>query len=317
MYLKVLRMLKKKNAGKHSVTILMGQFNETIAGKETIKSGINSRPAGEFTDNPMIHLRLIKKLGLLPLMFSNMRELKKSSVGPHTVPAKTNISTEELGKIEQKARELGAVSIGYTKVERDDIFEGFGILYPYAIVFSIEMNEEQIQKAPSYDTLKMIQKTYAQTGVVANELTNYMRKLGFGAQAGPGLGGYAVYPVLAERAGIGAFGHHGLIITPETGSRHRLAVVYTNIENLPLVKENKHKWIESFCEKCGKCIKKCPAKAIYETPVKTKGENIAYIDNKRCIQYFAKNYGCTVCVKECPFNKTNYNVIKKGFLPER
>lgn len=34
--------------------------------------------------------------------------------------------------------------------------------------------------------------------------------MGFAAHAGPGLGGLTIYPVLAERAGIGAFGRHGL-----------------------------------------------------------------------------------------------------------
>lgn len=59
---------------------------------------------------------------------------------------------------------------------------------------------------------------------------------------------------------------------------------------------------------------KCPAGAIHETPVKTKGDNIAYIDNNVCVSYFAKNYGCSVCVKECPFNQLGYNKIKDNQL---
>lgn len=82
--------------------------------------------------------------------------------------------------------------------------------------------------------MKTIQDTYLQTGIVANKITNLLRQMGFGAQSGPGLGGQTVYPVLAEHAGLGAFGRHGLIITPENGPTHRLGVVYTNITNLPL-----------------------------------------------------------------------------------
>ncbi len=108
-----------------------------------------------------------------------------------------------------------------------------------------------------------------------------------------------------------------LIISPEAGPRHRLAVVYTDIENLPIRKENPHDWIKEFCRQCGKCIKKCPSQAIHETPVKTKGDHIAYIDNNDCVNYFSKNYGCSVCVKECPFNQLGYDKIKDKFIKSK
>ena len=112
----------------------------------------------------------------------------------------------------------------------------------------------------------MIMRTYDDLGKASAQLTTFLRAHGFSAQAGHPLGGLVLYPPLAELAGIGYHGRHGLIITPEHGSRVRLTAIYTNIENLPFAKDNSHEWINSFCQKCGRCIRKCPGFAIQEEP---------------------------------------------------
>lgn len=307
------KLFFKKGNKKHNFEEMIGSLATLLTRQDLIRSSIYSRKQGEFKGNPMNKLSLREKISILPILLTNIRELKKSYKGLDTVSQKKEITEAELMQLMQKAKDLGVLSLGFTKVKQDDIFEGYGILYPYTIVFSIEMDKVRISKAPSFDTLITVQETYAETGIIANKLAEFIRKMGFAAQAGPGLGGLTIYPVLAESAGMGYFGRHGLIITPEAGPRHRLAVVYTNIENLPLSKENPHKWIQEFCKECGRCIKKCPAQAIHNTPVKTKGENIEYIDNDICVTYFAQNYGCSVCVKECPFNQMGYDEIRKRF----
>lgn len=85
----------------------------------------------------------------------------------------------------------------------------------------------------------MIYRAYEKTGVIADSLAKLLRKMGFGAHSGPGMGGPTIYPVLAEKAGIGTFGLNGLIITPENGPRHRVGVVYTNIKNLPRIRRDR------------------------------------------------------------------------------
>lgn len=127
----------------------------------------------------------------------------------------------------------GASSIGCCGVERDDIFEGFGLVYDKAMVFTVEMGREEVARAPSFSTLKMVYRTHLETGVIANKLAGLLRGMGFRAHAGPGLGGLTVYPVLAVKAGLGALGRSGLMITPECGPRHGIGVVYTNIRSPP------------------------------------------------------------------------------------
>jgi len=211
--------------------------------KGIINSGKNSRRLGfevifdQGVKEIFHYLSFREKIELFPIFFNNVFQIIKSTKGLNKKPKRDNIRLEELEEIEKYAKELGVSSIGYCKLDRDDILEGFGVIYTETLVFSVEMDKDKISKAPSFDTLKMIYRTYAATGVIANKLAKKLRKMGFGAHAGPGFGGLTVYPVLAKKAGIGTFGKQGIIITPENGPRHRLGVVYTNITNLPQAKK--------------------------------------------------------------------------------
>ncbi|MHA1304028.1 MAG: 4Fe-4S binding protein [Candidatus Heimdallarchaeaceae archaeon] len=98
----------------------------------------------------------------------------------------------------------------------------------------------------------------------------------------------------------------------------RLAAVYTNLENLPFFEgENPHKWIEEYCEKCMICVKKCPANAIYEKPIIKTEKIMTHIDSEKCFPFFGKQNGCSICIKECTFNKTSYEKIKRSYLKEQ
>ncbi|MHA2203334.1 MAG: 4Fe-4S dicluster domain-containing protein, partial [Candidatus Hodarchaeales archaeon] len=180
-------------------------------------------------------------------------------------------------------------------------------------ILSMEMDREKIEKAPSLETADMIMRTYDDLGKASNQLTSILRQQGFSAQAGHPLGGLVLYPPLAELAGIGYHGKHGLIITPEHGSRVRLTAIYTNIENLPFTKENPHKWIHLFCQKCGRCIRKCPGFAIKEEPILHENGLITHVMNEYCFPVFLDYHGCSVCIKECPFSRVEYGKLRTQF----
>lgn len=65
-----------------------------------------------------------------------------------------------------------------------------------------------------------------------------------------------------------------------------------SIKNLPIDGRNRHEWIEDFCLKCGRCIRKCPAEAIYKEPILHESGIITHIDGDKCFTEFAGNYGC-------------------------
>ncbi|NHJ25812.1 MAG: [Fe-S]-binding protein, partial [Candidatus Lokiarchaeota archaeon] len=132
----------------------------------------------------------------------------------------------------------------------------------------------------------------------------------FSVHAGPALAGLSLYPVLGQRANLGAIGRHGLLITPEFGPRQRIAVIYTNITNLPFAKSNSYEWISEFCKKCVSCMQACPTKAIYDTPIQKAHGRLTHVDVEQCAKGFLY-YGCSICIKECTFNKNSPEKMKR------
>ncbi len=149
----------------------------------------------------------------------------------------------------------------------------------------------------------MVFGTYDDLGIAANKVTEFLKEHGYAAQADHPLGGLALFPPMAQKAGIGWVGKHGILITPDFGPRVRLAAVYTSIRNLPYVDSNEHQWITDYCKICGKCVQKCPSQAILESSIQQKSGRITNITRQKCFEYFAQYYGCSVCVKVCPFSK--------------
>jgi NAD-dependent dihydropyrimidine dehydrogenase PreA subunit len=140
-----------------------------------------------------------------------------------------------------------------------------------------------------------------------------MRQNGFAAYPGTALGGLTDYTHLAEVAGLGAIGYHGLLITPQEGARLRINTIYTNITNLPIEAENEHLWVRDFCAMCKKCIRACPVQAIFEQPRPRGDGGMQCIDHAACRDYFNQNYGCAVCLAQCPFSEAGYEKVKARF----
>jgi len=191
----------------------------------------------------------------------------------------------------------------FVKLPHDLIFQGAGIIYDNAIILAMEMSQEDIDKAPSQDTMDMVMETYDSLGIAANKIAEFLRERGFAAQADHPLGGLTLFPPLAHKAGIGWVGRHGLLITPEFGPRVRLAAVYTSIQDLPFVDSNSHGWIEDYCYECGLCIEQCPANAILDKVIVHDTGRVSRVSRDPCFRYFVEYYGCSVCIKACPFSE--------------
>lgn len=274
---------------------------------------------GEYGGGTMAALKT--RLPIMHMMVSCMAQAMKSarSITRNPRLGKTEISEKQLADLEKYAKSIGVSDIGYTKVDRDMIFKGEQILYENAIVFTIEMKKSEIDTAPSKTAIREIFRTYNQLGVIVNKISKFLRKQGFNAMAAPAIGGAVSYVPLAQKAGLGVIGKHGLLISDKDfGPSLRLAAVYTDVDNLPFCKENPHKWVKDFCKTCNKCVRSCPAGAIYEQSIAVNGNpnTKQCIDNSKCATPFANDYGCTICVKSCTFYNGDYNKIKKAFLKE-
>ncbi len=264
---------------------------------------------------PSDRLKLFSSARLMRILPSNIKNISRSltSIDQNPDTPTTTIPDDLLHEFEKHAKSLGISSVGYAKLPRKLIFRNKAVLHDNVIVLSMEMDKEKIELAPSLETSVMIMKTYDDLGKASNQLTEFLRGHRFSAQAGHPLGGLVLYPPLAELAGIGFHGKHGLLITPEHGPRVRLTAIYTNIENLPFAQENPHEWIHSFCQKCGRCCRKCPAFAFYEEPIVQENGLLTHIKNEDCFPVFLEYHGCSVCIKECPFSRVDYNKLKRQF----
>ena len=247
----------------------------------------------------------MKHLFPMRRLLSILRNIHKSidSIADNPVNSAPEVSVEFIEKLREFAAEQGVGDIGFTKLPHDLIFSRYGVLYDNAIVLTMEMPKKEIDKAPSQATMNMVFGTYDNLGIAANKVTIFLRENGYAAHADHPLGGLVLFPPLAQRAGLGHVGRHGLLITKEFGPRVRLAAVYTDITNLPNVDSKGLPWIDHYCKSCGRCIKECPAKAILEERVFHDNGRFTDIEQQTCFEYFAQNYGCSVCVKVCPFSK--------------
>jgi epoxyqueuosine reductase len=245
---------------------------------------------------------------MIPTAMGITKSLKSLKDNPEN--PRTHAGNGLLDEVRDLAFRMGASSIGYTKVSPSWVFQNKAIKYENAIVFAMEMDKPSIDTAPSLACMKTVMETYRDQGRIANKIASLLRKHGFGAHAGHPLMGQALYPPMAQSAGMGWIGLNGIIITPEHGPRVRLAAVFTSIENLPFTNGNQHSWIEGYCNSCRVCIKKCPPKALYGEPVLHDNGRLTYVEKELCFPYFADNYGCSVCIKVCPFNHIEYEKLR-------
>ena len=99
------------------------------------------------------------------------------------------------------------------------------------------------------------------------------------------------YKHAGQAAGLGMIGWHSLLITPDFGSRVRLAACLTEAELQPTSVD-----ITLHCESCGICIAGCPAHAIAEPEA---GEPYA-INKFACSSFLNASGGCSECMRVCP-----------------
>jgi hypothetical protein len=272
-------------------------------------------PSLTFEQMHMSQLTLRQILTLLPVMLPMRSQMSKSAslYDGKFKPTRSESSPKFLSTLEIMALVAGAADIHYVRVPRNAIFQHKGIPHEYAVVITVEMDKEKLANAPSFDAFLEVARGYGNLARIGNQLARFMRQNGFAAYPGTALGGLTDYTHLAEVAGLGAIGYHGLLITPNEGARLRINTIYTNITNLPIQTENEHLWVRDFCAMCKKCIRGCPVQAIYDQPCPRGDGGMQCIDHTACRDYFNQNYGCAVCLVKCPFSEIGYEKVNARF----
>ena len=117
----------------------------------------------------------------------------------------------------------------------------------------------------------------------------------------------------AVRAGLGFIGRHGLVISPEFGTRFNIGLLLTT---LPLELSCKN---NCQCpQDCDMCIKICPTGALRKGQPLDFSRCLSYLTQKKELnideeQLLAKGgqlYGCDICQNACKFN----SIIEKTYV---
>ncbi len=176
------------------------------------------------------------------------------------------------------------------------------------IVIGQAMDSTLIETAPSALSGAATGMGYSQDAVVLLTVAQYLRNLGY--RAVPSMNDTALAVPYAIQAGLGEYGKHGLVITPEFGTSVRFGKIFTDA---PLAHDRPISFgVREMCEICNACSKGCPSKAIPDGPPTTERHNRSNlvgvkkwtIDGERCFAYWTRiNSDCSICVRVCPFTR--------------
>jgi ferredoxin len=222
---------------------------------------------------------------------------------------KTIVESDLLEQFEKYAHSLGIKAIGYTQLTPELLIQDKFVQYPNVIVLTMEMSDELIETAPGDKTQEINDAHYAKLGTLSYKLSDYLREKGYATEVAHPYGSLVKFSGLGQEAGLGLIGQSGLLITPELGPRQKISAIFTSIENLPIKESNEHSWIADYCDKCGKCIKACPEKALIEKEGCCGNKEIEFVQ-KLCV---GCSKGCTYCIEGCPFYKKGYTHVKNRF----
>jgi len=226
-------------------------------------------------------------------------------------PEKPEIIATEvfINNFENYAHSIGIKDIGYAHITPELLIRDKFIQYPNAIVLTMEMGKEIIEATPGSEAKKLNDSAYEKFGKISYKLSDYLRENGYATEVAHPYGGIVKFSLLGQKAGLGWIGQSGLLISPELGPRQKISAIFVSIANLPIKGNNEHSWITDYCEKCGKCIKACPEKAIIEKET-CSGEKETEMVQELCI---GCSEGCTYCIEGCPFEQKEYTHIKERF----
>ncbi len=236
-------------------------------------------------------------------------------------PDSPEASTHQLKRV---ARTFGADLVGVTDFDErwvyTERFDTRADAPPHAkpndlgegltsvIVIGQSMDPKLIRTAPSALSGAATGLGYSRDAAVLLGVAQYVRNLGY--QAVPSMNDSALAIPLAIQAGLGEYGRHGMVITPEFGAQVRFGKIFTD---LPLVSDRPIDFgVAEFCRSCDRCAEACPASAIPTggpVPVALNRSGIRgvrkwSVDGEACFGYWSKiNTDCAICIRVCPFSR--------------
>ncbi|MCZ6626494.1 MAG: hypothetical protein O7B35_20020 [Deltaproteobacteria bacterium] len=216
--------------------------------------------------------------------------------------------------IRSKARELGFGEVGFTKYDRQYTYvsKKRWALYEHAICLALEQDYAQTQAIPSLEAEYAHFGTYEVEETSALVLADYIRSLGYHAQAHSPSDNTGTYIPMFVAAGLGQLGANGQLLSPHFGSRARLMIITTEA---PLTYDEPEDYgINKFCQQCQICVDRCPGRALVKEKVWWRGVEKNKVIYDRCRPVMAVYEGCGVCMKVCPIQRYGMKPVMEHYV---
>jgi ferredoxin len=225
------------------------------------------------------------------------------------------------------ALKLGAHSVGVTPLRDYHLYTHVGrgpeygepvtLHHTHALALTVEMDREMVDRAPASPTVMESARRYLDSGVLAVQLAEAIRRLGYRAHAHIDGCYRVICPLVARDAGLGEIGRMGLLMTPRLGPRVRIAVVTTD---LPLVADPPARdlTVLDFCARCRKCADACPARALPSGPPEADPQGVVRwrVDAEACYTLWTRlGTDCARCMAVCPYSHPDtlvHNLVRWG-----
>jgi epoxyqueuosine reductase len=226
---------------------------------------------------------------------------------PASRPADTNPEQLTL-RLKEEARRLGISAVGVAPYDPRFTFAEYAgrNAGDRMIVCVLEQPWAATQELPYAGTEKAALRTYASLLERMVGLASWLQEQGFQARA-EDYEGESIYIHYGVQAGLGQLGLNGQLLTPQAGSRCRLAGITTDA---PLVFDSpKDYGIEGICDRCQVCVRRCPVGAIPAVRREYRGVTKAKLNTKRCFPIVTQVAGCAICMKVCPVQKFGLDAV--------
>jgi len=239
----------------------------------------------------------------------DVMRMKVDEISPPPVSSRREEDLNLLKKeITGRAQELGFGTIGFTKVDRRYLADGRDEHAPYQniIILGMEMDKEEIDKAPNYNKSIPTYDTYRDSGREVHKLADFIRSKGWKCVARVSLDGSIKLIPHAVNAGMVNFGTSANSIGPQYGTRMRMCCIVVEAD-IPVDKPRDLN-VEEFCSRCRMCQKSCPALAIPKEAIRHRGTYRRRIRDIKCFSSMIAVRGtCAICIKVCPVSKFGYD----------
>lgn len=233
-------------------------------------------------------------------------------------------SEEPARTLKEIALALGAVAAGWASLDQAFVYSHKGrfpeeqglpvsLEHPRALVFLVEMDWEEMQRAPRAPTLRESARQYRRAAFISLHLEVLLRAFGYQAKQHYDAHYEVILPPLAVLAGLGEVGRNNILIADRYGSRVRIGCVTTDVP--ATLDQPVDLGAQRFCAVCKKCAKNCPSHALTlegQSPV--RGVYKWPTEVERCYRYWRQvGTDCGVCMAVCPFSHRNnafHNLVR-------